>query len=1131
MNTFSIKTLMHRPAVFVAAFLVGLGQSPASADDLRVGLVSYWPLDTVTAGTTPDLAYGNTLTVNNSPTLAAGQFGNALTFASSSSQYLGLTHSTDFNVNGLPIYNSPGGYTVAFWVKAASQSDKPIFAEANTNASNPLFQLTTSTTKLKMMIRTSGGTLVCSKLSTATVLDNTWHHVAWVDNLGAATLYVDGVVDTNFTYTAGGLTLNTTAVGALLRTAGASYFTGSVDDVALWQRPLSQVEVNQVRTNSFLPPPAQFAVSPPSFPGSNTLRLFLNGTDSTNSYIIFSRPDLSVSSNWQGNATGAVGQTVFDLPRSTNPTAFFRAGVMPLHLYGPNMADSFEYVGTAALLQEWPQAVGSDIALTEAITHSGSKALLAPDTQASDFIAHNFFPLDQKSVDVTVWFYHDIAAGYDTENMLVECFSQDGTYILLSTANSLLKYRLNSGTWTNTSQLVLTGWNQIEVAYDTLGQASVYLNGSLVTIFPEAKGFCTLALGKNWTTASRRAVVFDDVSVVSTAQPSSLDCAFEYASQADLSNHWAVAGTVSLAAAIKRSMNRSIMIPPGATGWLAVTNFPGDTNGVNLSIWFYQDPVIQNGYAYLMPRSVNGSYVIIRAGYYPGEPGNRGVAYRLGTDTWHNASLPVPNGWNELKVTYSTNGLAKLYFNDNYLGQLATPGYNNVEFGKSWDGSGTVFLDDFRCQTGLSEVFADRFDYTNQSALAGVWTIPTGHMSLSSSTSRSLTNALRGDNGYGASATLNSACWLSNVHNAEVSAKLFLSASNGTAIVRPTSWNGSQVALKADYGNVYAQLGAGDWQLLPGANVFEGWNEATFRWNERDGVSLLFNNSPLGNLRSPGLASLEIARDASGPAGDVFIDDISIFVGSQGTWIRGQVLGDDGKTVSAMVGVDCRDTATDTHVDLNGNPDTNGYSAQISLNQFYPCRPTIAGMNVGDTYPCLRPDLHRVKTHCETRDFLLGPLNIPAGHTWKVYFEVYPRNSSGTTDFTYYTGGLFQNLQVTSAGVMGLHITLQPNNSNTVATITGRFMKDGSPWAGKSVRFWGGPSGSDTGFNASVSTDDNGYFTATPLKTFWCELSGVRHASGCSYNTQVENGDRNYVVGSLFVGPGQTLNIGTIDVP
>ena len=200
-----MKTLICSPTLFLAALIVSVGLSSASADDLRVGLVSYWPLDTIAAGTTPDLAYGNNLTVNNSPTSAAGQFGNALTF-NGTSQYLGLTHDTDFNVNGLPIYNSPGGYTVAFWVKGAAQTTKDIFAEGNTSSSNPLLQLQSGgsgvTSKLHVMVRTTGGTLVCDKVSNATVFNNAWHHVAWVDNLGAATLYVDGVVDTNFTYTA-----------------------------------------------------------------------------------------------------------------------------------------------------------------------------------------------------------------------------------------------------------------------------------------------------------------------------------------------------------------------------------------------------------------------------------------------------------------------------------------------------------------------------------------------------------------------------------------------------------------------------------------------------------------------------------------------------------------------------------------------------------------------------------------------------------------------------------------------------------------------------------------------------------------------------------------------------------------
>ena len=57
------------------------------------------------------------------------------------------------------------------------------------------------------------------------VFDGIWHHVVWVDENGAARLYVDGVVDaTDFTYYRSNLVLNTTCRGRALPRLGRPLF-------------------------------------------------------------------------------------------------------------------------------------------------------------------------------------------------------------------------------------------------------------------------------------------------------------------------------------------------------------------------------------------------------------------------------------------------------------------------------------------------------------------------------------------------------------------------------------------------------------------------------------------------------------------------------------------------------------------------------------------------------------------------------------------------------------------------------------------------------------------------------------------------------------------------------------------
>jgi hypothetical protein len=236
-------------------------------------MIAYWPLETAADGlTTPDATpYGNNLNIAGAPVVGAGKFGNAFTF-NGSSTYLSILHTSDNSATGLPIYRA-GSYTITMWVKGAAQTAKYLFTEGNNSGTNQNVLLILQTgqaaannAKLDVIIRSDTGatavTLVDHRVSTNVVFDNTWHHVAWVDDRGAVKLYVDGNPDpANFNYTpAGAFSFNTTTVGSLIRTAVATgnIFNGQMDDLGLWERPLSQAEVQQVMTSSLQAPVPEF---------------------------------------------------------------------------------------------------------------------------------------------------------------------------------------------------------------------------------------------------------------------------------------------------------------------------------------------------------------------------------------------------------------------------------------------------------------------------------------------------------------------------------------------------------------------------------------------------------------------------------------------------------------------------------------------------------------------------------------------------------------------------------------------------------------------------------------------------------------------------------------------------------
>jgi hypothetical protein len=266
--------------------------------DVRDGLVAYWPMNTAPGSgsmTTPDMVAGNDLQgplKDGDTALVAGRFGNAITFAGNTADYLYLLPVGD---TGLPVAKQ-GSWSYCVWVNGASaQANQSTFFAETTSGTSTQWRFgmeSDGTTKTRTIIRDSGGTLkVNAVLGNTNTLDGTWHHLAYTYDISASRFicYVDGQpVSTNiFTYGQNAASFNQIAVGALVRATVAVPFTGAVDDLALWARPLSQGEIQDVMTNSIATPIPAFAptvtVQPISatnlYPGDNfTLSASCMGT-------------------------------------------------------------------------------------------------------------------------------------------------------------------------------------------------------------------------------------------------------------------------------------------------------------------------------------------------------------------------------------------------------------------------------------------------------------------------------------------------------------------------------------------------------------------------------------------------------------------------------------------------------------------------------------------------------------------------------------------------------------------------------------------------------------------------------------------------------------------------------------
>jgi hypothetical protein len=209
-------------------------------------LVGHWAFDEGSGATAADSSGNNNYgTVVGGAQWVAGKEGGALSFDGVDDMVV-VTQTS-----GLPIYNkgTDNAYSIAMWVKGGPQNDMRVFSEGSATSNTPLLNLgthnsATPTGQFAAYIRPDSGVTLNHPLSQAEPFDDTWHHIAWVDDNGTAVLYVDGQLDGgNFNYARGTMALNTTTIGGILRAAPSHWFTGLIDEVFVYNRALSEAEV------------------------------------------------------------------------------------------------------------------------------------------------------------------------------------------------------------------------------------------------------------------------------------------------------------------------------------------------------------------------------------------------------------------------------------------------------------------------------------------------------------------------------------------------------------------------------------------------------------------------------------------------------------------------------------------------------------------------------------------------------------------------------------------------------------------------------------------------------------------------------------------------------------------------
>ncbi len=140
-------------------------------------------------------------------------------------------------------------YSIALWVKALPFTLSTLYAETSSSSDVPLFFLGADTrgasASIEAVLRSVDNRLLIDHVrSGRPVFDNAWHHVAWVDNGGRVSLYIDGIRDpANLYYQKGPLALDRTSLGAIHRRNFCCFLEGAVDDLRIYDHALSESEI------------------------------------------------------------------------------------------------------------------------------------------------------------------------------------------------------------------------------------------------------------------------------------------------------------------------------------------------------------------------------------------------------------------------------------------------------------------------------------------------------------------------------------------------------------------------------------------------------------------------------------------------------------------------------------------------------------------------------------------------------------------------------------------------------------------------------------------------------------------------------------------------------------------------
>ncbi len=242
MSALFIRLRTHLCAALLFCFTALLGQAQS------IGPVAHWRFDEAPGSTTaPDAAgtFNGTLSTTGADFATGGRAGNALVLNQAAGGMVIMG-----NVLNFPLTSN---YTVVAWVKTTSTANNSVVVAKGTNATQ-LVMNPAQTGGAGKALFTEDGNQSSANVSTTTINDGNWHQVIGVFRGATRTksIYVDGTpFERSVTATAGATNALEFSIGGMDAGAGTFIpsFTGLIDDVQVYDRALTDTEINYLFNN------------------------------------------------------------------------------------------------------------------------------------------------------------------------------------------------------------------------------------------------------------------------------------------------------------------------------------------------------------------------------------------------------------------------------------------------------------------------------------------------------------------------------------------------------------------------------------------------------------------------------------------------------------------------------------------------------------------------------------------------------------------------------------------------------------------------------------------------------------------------------------------------------------------